>query len=946
MPDRDAVRQGGVALEVRLLGPPEVLVDGRPLRVDTRKAVALLAYLAVTGTPHSRDVLATLLWPGDEPDRARGSLRRTLSTLRSGLADRWIRADREWVSFEADDNVFVDLDHVSRRLHEIEQHGHPAREVCTRCVPILNDAASLHRGDFLAGFSLRDSPDWDDWQSAQAEMHRRSVGGILERLAIGQAAAGMYRQAIDAAERWLSLDPLDEAAHRQLMLLNAWAGDRASALDQYLKAVRILDEELGVPPLSETTELNDAILEDDIPPAPSAGRRVTVAPAPPRPPVENPVIPLVGRESVLAVLTSSMVPGAVLAIEGEAGIGKTRLLEELARGNDGLVFVGAYQGEAGLAYGLIHEVIDIALRTGGEERLAAVSPDALSQAARLFSDLAPGSPPADDTDATAARTRLFDGVARTISTLCAGKALVIDDVHWADEASIELLSYLTRRLDRLGMTLVVTWRTEELPPGHGLRRVVSAAHRHGDGVLVRLDRLDAAAVGHLAAAVLGDDVDPGVVDVVFAETEGLPFFVVEYLTSMQEGRPGSVEVPDILESRLTGLSDIARQVASAAAVIGRSFDLEALRSVCGRSDDEVVAAIEELLQHGVVREPAGGATGYNFSHELLRRHVLGSTSLARRRLLHQRTAAVLSARHRRDPRGMAAQIGFHLEAAGNDQEAADHYALAAERAATLYANREALDLYHRSLALGNQNPAALHTAIGDLEALAGTYGSAVSSYQTALAIGGPSAQIERRLALVHSYLGAWEVAEAHVRQAQGQLTEDDPEQVTVAIEHALIAHRSGDDERAATLAEAALEAADAAGNPSDRARANNLLGILRRSREPEKALDHLMTARELAVEAGDPRLLAGVLNNLALVYLADGEVENGIEAAEEALDVYQRTGDRHREAAVHNNLADLLHRAGRGDEAMAHLKEAVAIFADVGTDPGAFEPAVWKLAEL
>jgi tetratricopeptide (TPR) repeat protein len=777
-------------------------------------------------------------------------------------------------------------------------------------------------------------------------MHRRSLGGILERLAIGQAAAGMYRQAIDAAERWLSLDTLDEAAHRQLMLLNAWAGHRASAMEQYLKAVRVLDEELGVPPLPETTELNDAILEDDIPPAPSAGRRVTVAPERPLPSVESPVIPLVGRESELAVLRAAAGPGAVLAIEGEAGIGKTRLLEELAHHVQGLVVVPAYQGESGLAYGLIHEAIDVALRTGDDERLAAVSPEALGQAALLFPDLAPGSKPPLDTDPTAARTRLFDGVSRTLAALCDGGALVIDDVHWADEASIELLSYLIRRLDRLGMTLVVTWRTEEFPPGNALRRVVSAAQRQGDGVLVKLDRLDAVAVGDLAAAVLGVEVDPAVVDVVFAETEGLPFFVIEYLTSIRDGRPESVDVPDILESRLAGLSDIARQVASAAAVIGRSFDAESLRSVCGRSDDEVVTALEELLKNGVVREPGGGATGYDFSHELLRRHVLGSTSLARRRLLHQRTATVLAGRHRRDPGAMAAQIGFHFESAGNDHEAADQYAMAAGRAATLYANHEALDLYRRSLALGHRDPAALHIAIGDLESLAGAYGSAVSSYQTALAVRGPSPQIERKLAQVYSYLGAWEVAEAHILEAQRQLAPGAADQMTVAVEHALIAHRSGDDDRAAQLAGAALEAADATADPGNRARVNNLLGILRRSEDPEGALAHLTTARRLAAETDDPRLLAGILNNLALAYLADGEVEKGIGAAEEALGVYQRTGDRHREAAVHNNLADLLHAAGRGEEAMAHLKEAVAIFADVGTEPGAFEPAVWKLAEL
>ncbi len=141
-----------------------------------------------------------------------------------------------------------------------------------------------------------------------------------------------------------------------------------------------------------------------------------------------------------------------------------------------------------------------ALRAGGDERLAAVSPDALGQAARLFPDLAPGPLPPLDTDAAAARTRLFDGVCRTLAALCEASVLVIDDVHWADEASIELLSYLIRRLDRLGMTLVVTWRTEEFPPGHGLRRVVSAAHRQGDGVLIKLDRLDASAVGHLASS--------------------------------------------------------------------------------------------------------------------------------------------------------------------------------------------------------------------------------------------------------------------------------------------------------------------------------------------------------------------------------------------------------------------------------------------------------------
>ena len=142
-----------------------VEVDGRPLDVDTRKATALLAYLAITGRHVRRDTLASLLWPETDPDRARSALRRTLSTLRSALDGRWLETDRDLVSL-GKDGVSFDVAEFRRLLAECTTHGHSSAETCPRCLEPLLAAAALHRGPFLAGFGLRDSVEFDDWRAA------------------------------------------------------------------------------------------------------------------------------------------------------------------------------------------------------------------------------------------------------------------------------------------------------------------------------------------------------------------------------------------------------------------------------------------------------------------------------------------------------------------------------------------------------------------------------------------------------------------------------------------------------------------------------------------------------------------------------------------------------------------------------------------------------------
>lgn len=231
------LRQG--RLHVRLFGPPRIERDGEPVEPDTRKAVALLAYLAVSGQAQGRDRLAALLWPEADQERARGALRRTLSALRGVLDGEHLATDGLKMAL---DRGGIDCDVV--RFRTLLADGR------------LRDAAAVYTGDFLEGFSLRDCVAFDEWQAHEAEALRRELAGALERLVQEEPDPA---RAIADAEHWLALDPLHEPAHRALIRLHGRAGDRAAAIRQYRDCVRLLDRELGVAPMPETTALARAV---------------------------------------------------------------------------------------------------------------------------------------------------------------------------------------------------------------------------------------------------------------------------------------------------------------------------------------------------------------------------------------------------------------------------------------------------------------------------------------------------------------------------------------------------------------------------------------------------------------------------------------------------------------------------------------------------------------
>jgi tetratricopeptide (TPR) repeat protein len=394
-------------------------------------------------------------------------------------------------------------------------------------------------------------------------------------------------------------------------------------------------------------------------------------------------------------------------------------------------------------------------------------------------------------------------------------------------------------------------------------------------------------------------------------------------------------------------------VLSAAAVIGRSFDLATVRQASGRSEEETVEAIEELTRRGIVREvasAAGQSISYDFAHGRMRDVAYESTSLARRRLLHRRTAEALRLSptgHNRDDRTRFALIAGHERQAGRATEAVGAYLRAADQAEVVFANREAIAHLESAIALGYASAAAAHARIGELQSRVGDYPAATSALETAAALADQSElpAIEIALGRVHRRRGDLTAAASHLTAALAAPDVSHPIRARALVERSLVALRAGD----LDLAEAAASDARGLADRVDEAHlagvAERLVGLIAQARgDLTTARSALQRSVALAADDPDPTASIAAVTALALTLAAEGAVDEAVQTAQDAIEACRRIGDRHLEAAVENHLADLLHDAGRHDDSMIHLKRAVALFAEVGGSEPEPAPGIWALA--
>ncbi|MCB0191075.1 MAG: tetratricopeptide repeat protein [Anaerolineae bacterium] len=332
-------------LALFLFGPPRIELDGLPVKISRQKATALLAYLVVSGKTHSRNTLATLLWPDQDQRRARSALRRILVTLNKADIGPWLNIERETIGLSQEKNLWAD---VSQFRHCVGLCLTAQDKADTVCLPLLTEAVSLYKADFMSGFSLRDSSDFDEWQLFQTESLRHDLSSALARLVRFHSALGQFEPAIAYARRWLTIDPLYELAHRHLMQLYAWSNQRSAALRQYDDCRHILQEELGIAPSVETQELYQRIQQNQVPLI--ENRFSSVAGSPNRvTPLHNfptQPTPFVGRQQELKEIAHRLKnPDCrLLTLTGSGGMGKTRLAIQTAVQHsqafpDGLYFV-------------------------------------------------------------------------------------------------------------------------------------------------------------------------------------------------------------------------------------------------------------------------------------------------------------------------------------------------------------------------------------------------------------------------------------------------------------------------------------------------------------------------------------------------------------------------------------------------------------------------------
>jgi predicted ATPase/DNA-binding SARP family transcriptional activator len=330
-------------LELFTLGPPILRLDGNIINLPRRKALAILVYLIYNRQSRQREELATLFWPEASQDEAYAYLRQVLWEIKKVLGSGWLLADRESVGVNPARDIWLDADEFHHQLSVTRGHGHPASLVCVKCLDPLSRLAELYQGDFLTGFSLRDSPEFDDWQFFQVETLRREFIAILTLLQKLHEQGGELEQALACAHRRVSLDPLNEDGHRTLMQLYFQTGQRNAALRQYQECSRILKVELHISPENATTQLYEHIrASKDV----VKGKDTYLVTAqepevnlpsfedqPARVKIPIPTTPFVGRKNDLAEIAQLLHDPAchLLTLLGPGGIGKTRIAIQTAQ---------------------------------------------------------------------------------------------------------------------------------------------------------------------------------------------------------------------------------------------------------------------------------------------------------------------------------------------------------------------------------------------------------------------------------------------------------------------------------------------------------------------------------------------------------------------------------------------------------------------------------------
>lgn len=954
-------------------------------RFRSRRTVGLLGYLVIAQRPIAREALAALFWPDETPAKGRANLSRELHNLSRILPGCW-QVDRQTAAFIPAGNIIVDL-YQLRELVAKER---------------WREASDLLGGEFMEGHYLEDNAAFENWLLAERENWRESSQTIFARVIEGDMRRGHYDEAIDYAHHLLQIAPWDENAHRQMMRLWAWTGKHGAALRQFERCRAALREELDIEPSAETIALYRQILAGDLavpPPLPAflSGETARFS-------FEQP--PFVVRENEIARLDAFMAAalagqGQMAFVTGGPGQGKTALLGAFAQRamamHPGLlVAAGRCHAYSGLGDPYVPYRDIMAMLTGdvqGKWDAGAITRDhawrlwsafpfvvqaILDHGPNLLDVLVPGAPllsrsktAEQDQAPWLARLReqvehtgtdtkemqqsdLFQQIIKVLHVTARDRPLLLtlDDIQWADAASISLLFHLGRSLAEANTKLLIlcTYRPEEVAidrngEPHPLAKVVNEFKRAFGDVWLDLDRIEKAEERRFVDALL--DSEPNRLGkefrtALFERTAGHPLFTVELLRALRERRdlrrdtdgawiessslnwqvlPARTEA--VIAARIEQLAPQLRDILTIASVEGELFTAQVIAAVQKVPVRSLLQRLTQDLdrQLRLVREQEEVTTGrrwlhrYRFQHILFQDYLLNRLSLGECRLLHGEIAVALEALYDGQTGDIAVELAHHFHQAGDYGPAFHYYSAAAERDVGLFENREAIKHYTSAIRLAeNVSPDTLSLA-----------------------------KLHRGRGLAYERVGEFD--RAHVDHTSIlQIARDLEEQQPVWRAYLDLGRlwSSRDYYQAKEYFESALALARRLGKPPLLADSLNWMGNWHANNDnPAKAIIYHQETLLILEELTNRKDLANTFDLLAIANLLSGNISGSIHHYNQAIELFRELDDRRRlvssligRATTISALAWLAAvPPGSPPDAPADFAEALQIADEIGSLP-------------
>ena len=699
------------SLKIHLFQNLHLLTDtGQTLDLGSPTTKSLFAYLVLhhqLGIDRRR--LAFLFWPHTTEGVARRNLRQYLHRIRRALevADpqgQCLQADGQTIQLHLPAGWWVDV--------------FAFETACAPPQPQLEKAVALYKGDLLEDI-------YEDWVIPERErlafIHREALTRLIDHYQKG----GQLAEAIVYANHYVAIDPLLEQAHLRLMGLYYALGDRGRVGQQYEQLTAILRQELGAEPMPESVAIYQAMLAGDY----ALPAKSQPPAAPPRRQLQLTIASetqLVGRQAELAWLDRAwqqvtMAKGQFLFVQGESGVGKTRLVEEWLNrltADRWLLSGRSYEFESMIPYAPLAQ----ALRAAAQASLIPWElfqppPPWLAALLPLLPDLASYLPGQPLNPAGATLHHIIESLANFLLTLARQQPLILylDNLHWADIPVWNFLGYLAQRASQLPLLIIGTARSEEMSAERN--RLLRLLQQQQLLTIRPLARLSQSEASELVKMMLDNpQLDPVFLRRIYEETEGNPFFIIETVRAVREAggdwasrvptdasgqRPFfaiPLQVQAVIESRLDQLGEESRAALGLAAAIGREFTFSLLQAISKADPAALLDALDEWLARGLMRETN---EGYDFTHEKLSQVAYERLSRARRQWIHRRIADHLVTTR---PETNPAQLAHHYYLSDEPGLALPHLAQAGQRALAVRSYAAARDFGLQAIGLLGRAP--------------------------------------------------------------------------------------------------------------------------------------------------------------------------------------------------------------------------------------------------